>query len=97
MATQEERLTAVEQFIEQAAVYIREIEENTKIMQDITRSQDQDIRHLVERMDEQSTTQSQHTELLRDIRRLVERMNEQSVILSQHTELLKALVAKEQA
>ena len=37
MATQEERLTAVEQFTEQAAAHIRDTEENTTILLGVIR------------------------------------------------------------
>ncbi len=48
MATQEERLTAVEKFTKDAAAHIRETEENTTILLGVIRSQGQDIRRLVE-------------------------------------------------
>ncbi len=51
MATQEERLTAVEQFTHEAARHIRETEENTTIMLGVIRSQGQDIRRIVEHLD----------------------------------------------
>ncbi len=58
MPTQEERLTALEQaiaasqkFQQQAAAHIRETEENTTILLGVIRSQGQDIRHIVERLD----------------------------------------------
>lgn len=58
MPTQEERLTALEQaiaasqkFQQQAAAHIRETEENTTILLGVIRSQGQDIRHMVERLD----------------------------------------------
>jgi hypothetical protein len=52
MATQEERLSKVEQFTEVVASHIRETEENTTIMLWVFRSQGQDIRRLVERLDD---------------------------------------------
>jgi ABC-type transporter Mla subunit MlaD len=55
MATQEERLTAVEQFTQEAARHIRETEENTTIMLGVIRSQGQDIRRIFERLDTMST------------------------------------------
>jgi len=54
MATQEERLTAVEQFTQEAARHIRETEENTTIMLGVIRSQGQDIRRIFERLDTMS-------------------------------------------
>jgi hypothetical protein len=50
MATQEERLTAVEQFTEQAAAHIRDTEENTTILLGVIRSQGQDIKRIFERL-----------------------------------------------
>jgi ABC-type transporter Mla subunit MlaD len=58
MPTQEERLITLEQataasqkFQQQAAAHIRETEENTTILLSVIRSQGQDIRHMVERLD----------------------------------------------
>ncbi len=58
MPTQEERLTALEQsvaasqkFQQQAAAHIRETEENTTILLGVIRSQGQDIRRMIERLD----------------------------------------------
>ncbi len=50
MATQEERLTAVEQFTEQAAAHIRDTEENTTILLGVIRSQGQDIKRIFDRL-----------------------------------------------
>jgi ABC-type transporter Mla subunit MlaD len=50
MATQEERLTAVEKFTEQAAAHIRDTEENTTILLGVIRSQGQDIKRIFERL-----------------------------------------------
>jgi hypothetical protein len=50
MATQEERLTAVERFAVQAAAHIRDTEENTTILHGMIRSQGQDIKRIFERL-----------------------------------------------
>ena len=51
MATQEERLTAVEKFTEQAAAaHIRDTEENTTILLGVIRSQGQDNRRIFDRL-----------------------------------------------
>lgn len=50
MATQEERLTAVEKITEQAAAHIRDTEENTTILLGVIRSQGQDIKRIFERL-----------------------------------------------
>ena len=58
MPTQEERLEAVEhavaaaqKFQREASVHIRETEENTTIMLGVIRSQGQDIKRTVQRLD----------------------------------------------
>jgi hypothetical protein len=48
MATQEERLTAVEKFTEQAAAHIRDTEENTTTLLGVIRSQGQGIKRIFE-------------------------------------------------
>ena len=50
MATQEERLIAVEKFTEQAAAHIRDTEENTTILLGVIRSQGQDIKRIFDRL-----------------------------------------------
>lgn len=60
MATQEERLTAVEQFTQVAAGHIRETEENTTILLGVIRSQGQDIRRIFE-------TLERHTQMLQQL------------------------------
>jgi hypothetical protein len=66
MPTQEERLAAVEKFIEtaqnfqrQAGAHIRETEENTTILLE--------IRRIVETLDQHTELLQQHTGLLRQI------------------------------
>ena len=67
MATQEERLTAVEQFTHEAARHIRETEENTTIMLGVIRSHGQDIRRIVERLDTMAGQLTDHTAMLAQI------------------------------
>ncbi len=78
MATQEERVTALEQtfatFRKETAARTREIEENTTILLGIIRSQSQDIRRTFERLDiieqnisEMKTSLNEHTSLLTQI------------------------------
>ena len=55
MATQEERLTALEQTFavlqKETAAHIRETDENTTIMLGVMRHQGQDIKRIVERLE----------------------------------------------
>ncbi len=78
MATQEERVTTLEQtfatFRKETAARTREIEENTTILLGIIRSQSQDIRRTFERLDiieqnisEMKTSLNEHTSLLTQI------------------------------
>ncbi len=71
MATQEERLTTLEQnfttFQRETARRTREIEENTTIMLGVMRSQGQDIRRIFEYMETIDQHLNEHTTLLTQI------------------------------
>jgi hypothetical protein len=71
MATQEERLTALEQtfatFRKENAAAIIEVEENTTIMLGVMRSQGRDIKRIHERLETMETQLNEHTALLTQI------------------------------
>ncbi|HEX6555533.1 MAG TPA: hypothetical protein VF026_22420 [Ktedonobacteraceae bacterium] len=71
MATQEERLTALEQtfatFRKENAAAIIEVEENTTIMLGVMRSQGRDIKRIHERLETVETMLNEHTALLTQI------------------------------
>ena len=64
MATQEERITAVEKFTQVAAAHIQETEENTTILLGVIRSQGHDIRDMRNDLSSIHETLNEHTELL---------------------------------
>lgn len=51
MPTQEERLSALENFQKEAAAHIRETEENTTILLGVLRDQGRDIRRIVQHLE----------------------------------------------
>ncbi len=84
MATQEERLTALEKtfatFRQEAGAHIKETEENTTIMLGVMRSQGQDIRKIfqhLETMDEHLNTIEQRFD------RLETKFDEHAALLTQ--------------
>ena len=83
MATQEERLTAVEQFTEQAAAHIRDTEENTTILLGVIRSQGQDIKRIFERLGRMAERQEMN-----------ERFDTLASQLSDHTAMLAQILTK---
>ena len=67
MPTQEERLSALENFQKEAAAHIRETEENTTILLGVLRDQGRDIRRLVQHLgtiDERLNTLEPHLDTL---------------------------------
>ncbi len=95
MATQEERLTTLEQnfatFRKETAANIVEIEENTTIMLGVMRHQGKDIRRIFEhleivdeRLDRLETTLNEHTTVL----------NQHTILLNQHTALLTQILER---
>ncbi len=83
MATQEERLTAVEQFTEQAAAHIRDTEENTTILLGVIRSQGQDIKRIFERLGMMAERQEMN-----------ERFDTLTSQLNDHTAMLAQILTK---
>ncbi len=79
MATQEERLTAVEQFTEQAAAHIRDTEENTTILLGVIRSQGQDIKRIFDRLGMMAERQEMNERF--DI--LASQLNDHTAMLAQ--------------
>ncbi len=83
MATQEERLTAVEQFTEQSAAHIRDTEENTTILLGVIRSQGQDIKRIFERLGMMAERQEMN-----------ERFDTLASQLNDHTAMLAQILTK---
>ena len=83
MATQEERLTAVEQFTEQAAAHIRDTEENTTILLGVIRSQGQDIKRIFDRLGMMAERQEMN-----------ERFDTLASQLNDHTAMLAQILTK---
>ena len=83
MATQEERLTAVEQFTEQAAAHIRDTEENTTILLGVIRSQGQDIKRIFDRLGRMAERQEMN-----------ERFDTLASQLNDHTAMLAQILTK---
>ena len=83
MATQEERLTAVEQFTEQAAAHIRDTEENTTILLGVIRSQGQDIKRIFDRLGMMAERQEMN-----------ERFDTLASQLNDHTAMLTQILTK---
>lgn len=88
MATQEERVTTLEQtfatFRKETAARTREIEENTTILLGVIRSQSQDIRRTFERLDiieQRLDTMEQN-------------ISEVKTSLNEHTSLLTQILAR---
>ena len=102
MATQEERLTTVEQnfatFQKETAANIVEIDENTPIMLGVIRHQGQDIKRTVARLE----TIDQHLETIdQRLNRLEQRFDQQEQRLDrletkfdEHTALLTRILAR---
>jgi hypothetical protein len=67
MATQEERLTSLEQFQQQTAKHIRSTDENFTILLGVIRDQGIDIKHIVERLDEMHAELNNHTVMLHQV------------------------------
>ena len=86
MATQEERLTAVEKFTEQAASQIRDTEENTTILLGVIRSQGQDIKRIFERlgmMAERQEMNERFDTLTSQLDTFASQMNDHTAMLAQ--------------
>ncbi len=95
MPTQEERLSALENFRKVAAAHIRETEENTTILLGVLRDQGRDIRRLVEHletMDERLNTLESRLDTLE--RHMESRFETQEKKLDQVLHLLTTLTAK---
>ncbi len=102
MPTQEERLTALEKnfaaFQKEAAQHIRETEENTTIMLGVMRSQGQDIKRIVQRLetiderldaiDGRLNTIEQH------LNPIEQRLNRLETKFDEHTALLTQILAR---
>jgi hypothetical protein len=86
MATQEERLSKVEQFTEVAASHIQETEENTTILLGVIRSQGHDVRDI---KNDLRTIRAEMNEL---DGRLNQRLDD---VISQLALILQRLPAKE--
>jgi ABC-type transporter Mla subunit MlaD len=90
MATQEERLTAVEKFTEQAAAHIRDTEENTTILLGVIRSQGQDIKRIFERLGMMAERQ----EMNERFDTLTSQLDSFASQLSDHTAMLAQILTK---
>jgi hypothetical protein len=90
MATQEERLTAVEKFAEQAASHIRDTEENTTILLGVIRSQGQDIKRIFERLGMMAERQ----EMNERFDTLTSQLDTFASQLSDHTAMLAQILTK---
>jgi ABC-type transporter Mla subunit MlaD len=90
MATQEERLTSVEKFTEQAAAHIRDTEENTTILLGVIRSQGQDIKRIFERLGMMAERQ----EMNERFDTLTSQLDTFASQLSDHTAMLAQILTK---
>ncbi|MBA2288385.1 MAG: hypothetical protein H0W02_23155 [Ktedonobacteraceae bacterium] len=95
MATQEERVTALEQtfatFRKETAARTREIEENTTILLGIIRSQSQDIRRTFERLD---IIEQRLDSMEQGLKTMEQGIGEVKVSLGEHTSLLTQILAR---
>ncbi|GAC1349176.1 MAG: hypothetical protein NVSMB27_19830 [Ktedonobacteraceae bacterium] len=91
MATQEERLTTVEQKVEalqqKTARAIQEIEENTTIMLGVIRSYGRDIRYIFERLETLNTMEQR-------LDRIEQRLDRMETKFDEHTTLLTQILAR---
>jgi ABC-type transporter Mla subunit MlaD len=97
MATQEERLTAVEKFTEQAVAHIRDTEENTTILLGVIRSQGQDIKRIFERlsmMSERLGMMAEREEMNERFDTLTSQLDTFASQLSDHTAMLAQILTK---
>jgi ABC-type transporter Mla subunit MlaD len=90
MATQEERLTAVEKFTEQAAAHIRDTEENTTILLGVIRRQGQGIKRIFERLGMMAERQEMHERF----DTLTSQLDSFASQLSDHTAMLAQILNK---
>jgi ABC-type transporter Mla subunit MlaD len=90
MATQEEQLTAVEKFTEQAGSQIRDTEENTTILLGVIRSQGQDIKRIFERLGMMAERQ----EMNERFDTITSQLDTFASHLSDHTAMLAQILTK---
>ena len=90
MATQEERLIAVEKFTEQAAAHIRDTEENTTILLGVIRSQGQDIKRIFDRLGMMAERQ----EMNERFDTITSQLDTFASQLSDHTAMLAQILTK---
>src|SRR6266516_4667509 len=95
MATQEERLTALEQTFavlqKETAAHIRETDENTTIMLGVMRHQGQDIKRVVERLE---TIDSRLETVDNRLTIMNQRLDRLETKFDEHTTLLTQILAR---
>jgi len=98
MPTQEERLIALEQAIQEFRGHIRETNENMTILLGTIGSQGQDIKRVLGILDGHTTTLDTHTTLLEGHTTTLDAhttiLEGHTTILNEHTALLNAILAR---
>ena len=77
MPTQEERLATVERAIQESVTHMRDTDMAVTAMVGVIRSQGQDIKRLLETLEQHTELLQSHTELLKEIKALVTKEGEQ--------------------